>query len=313
MKVEQFHVKNQFLITSKVGRMFQSYQSAIDSDPDYAIAYAHMAICFHDLSYFMVEPEKNIAKAVEAVNKALELDDENSECQYAMGRMKFWYYWDYDAAVDHFNKAIRINPNNVEAHQQLGSLYMKLGKIEEGHHHLSKADALDPFSLVGLFYICAAYHSGGDMEKVVEYANRLISLEPNFSYGYLMAATEFFRTHQYDKAITLLEQAVKLNGDIINLCYLAVACAKSGEVEKTRELLEKMNQLTSEDTGAYAFFGHVYASMGEWDRAIELYEQAIEMREGHMIVFSNEMRFYFPEMKDDPRISHLLEKVGLPV
>lgn len=34
--------------------------------------------------------------------------------------MKFWYEWDFKGADKEFNRAIDLNPNHAEAHEQYG-------------------------------------------------------------------------------------------------------------------------------------------------------------------------------------------------
>ena len=58
---------------------------------------------------------------------------------------EFYRHGDADKAIAEYNKALKLNPDNVEAHQKLGFLlYHVRDKPEEGMTHLLKTIALDP-------------------------------------------------------------------------------------------------------------------------------------------------------------------------
>jgi tetratricopeptide (TPR) repeat protein len=58
---------------------------------------------------------------------------------------EFYRHGDADNAVQEYDKALKLNPDNVEAHQKLGFLlYHVKDKPQEGMDHLLKTLALDP-------------------------------------------------------------------------------------------------------------------------------------------------------------------------
>jgi len=69
-----------------------------------------------------------------------------------IGRDYFYQSWgsllvnqaDFDGAVSAYRRRIDINPNNAEAHRQLGEIYILQGRHEEALTELSVATWLDP-------------------------------------------------------------------------------------------------------------------------------------------------------------------------
>jgi len=296
-------------------KAIEYYQSAIDLDPNYAIAYAEIGHCYWDAAFFNWAPaEDYVPKALAAINKALQLDPHNDICLAAKGGLLIWYEWDFKQAGIYLKEAIQINPNNVEGHRQLGVLNMLLGNYEESFKYYEKADALDPFSLLGLFYHGAHHTFGGHIKKVLEYGNRLIALEPNFSGGHFLLGIGYLNLKQYDKAIEALETAVKLNPDLIGHCILGVAYAEKSERGKAEEILEKMQTLAFPNEGN-AFFVTIYFAMKNYDRAFDYFMKAVKNHEGHTLVIPALIRDFFketPELLQDPRTIALLKMIGLP-
>ena len=53
-----------------------------------------------------------------------------------------------DEALEHFQKAVEINPNYVEAHSNLGQALLQKGQMDEAVAQFKKALEIDPNSLV---------------------------------------------------------------------------------------------------------------------------------------------------------------------
>jgi tetratricopeptide (TPR) repeat protein len=55
-----------------------------------------------------------------------------------------------------------------------------------------------------------------------------------------------------------------------------------GEKIKVREVLEKMKELTKDQSGYY-YMAVTYMAMGEFDHALTYFEKAIENHEGYIV------------------------------
>ncbi len=59
---------------------------------------------------------------------------------------------DQQKAIDYFQKAIQIDPNNAAYHGNLGSVYADMGKVAEAQAELQKAADLNPTGASGYYY-----------------------------------------------------------------------------------------------------------------------------------------------------------------
>lgn len=295
-------------------KAIEYFKAAIAIDPEYAIAYAGLADCNFDASYFYWLPgEVSITKAIEYSEKAIQIDDNCSECHISSGRIKLWYHWDFQEALKELEKGVSINPNSVEGNKQLGAWHMIMENYEKANTYLQKADDLDSFSLLNLLYIGGYHQWDGDYEKVIEYGNRLIAIEPNFGGGYGLVGLGRDGLHQYDEAITEREIALKLfNGDISTYAGLAVSYIRLGEKEKAQDIIEKIKNLLGEQDIANSSFVLIYATMGEWDLAFDYFNRAVKNRESSILFAKSLIRDFYPDMKNDPRTIELFKKIGLP-
>src|SRR5262249_14051901 len=92
------------------------FQRAIDKDPNYALAYAGLADSYIvELDQNQISPEEGVAKAREAANKALELDNALAEAHASKASVED-YDWNWKAEEKEYKRAIELNPNYATAY-----------------------------------------------------------------------------------------------------------------------------------------------------------------------------------------------------
>jgi len=292
------------------------FQAAIQLDPNYALAYADMSYCYFDSwANFGFPKEQSLVPALAAAQKALALDDQLAESHIAVGRIKFWYEWDFAQAGIEFHKAIEISPNNVEGNNQLGAWHMLMGNYAEGHRYIEKTVNLDPFSVLILVFSAQRYQWEGDYQKMLYYGNRMKALNSPVSifWGNMFIAWGHFGLRKYKEAIAELKPLIDV-GIITNdlLGFQGVASAFNGETSKALEVIEKMKKITGAQANSNYNFAMVYASLEQWDQFNEYYQKAIELREWKVLCLKSDIRRFYPERLEDPEIQKLIQKIGLP-
>ena len=139
----------------------------------------------------------------------------------------------------------------------------------------------------------------------------MIAMEPNFWAGHRMVADALMSLKRHKESIYEAEIAVNQNYDCFTLMYLGLVYGVMGEKIKVQEVLEKMKELTKDQSG-HCFTAYTYMALGEFDNALNYFDKAIEKHEGP-IVFAKYYIRYFPEFKHDPRTKILFEKIGVPI
>lgn len=122
---------------------------AIDSTS--VLAHWQRAFCLHELAdYGGTEKLLNAKRVENDFEEALRNDADNALLQYNMATLKA-HQKDYTAAVEGFEKALKLNPRMAEAYFNLGLTRIFAGDKAEGIKNLSKAGELglyDAYSLI---------------------------------------------------------------------------------------------------------------------------------------------------------------------
>ena len=125
----------------------QSYQLALDKDPDYALPYSGMAMVWLSrLVLGAVAPEEAGLRAKADAARAVALDSTSAEAHATLANITFAVEWDWTTAEQQYLRAIELNPSRVDAHLFYGHLLTALGRFDEAHRQIDLALDLDPFN-----------------------------------------------------------------------------------------------------------------------------------------------------------------------
>src|SRR6266571_7670188 len=104
---------------------------AIELDPNFALAHARLAsVCAEVFRYY--EPTDSWrTKARSEAEAALRLQPSLAEGHFALGQCIYWMDEDYDRALEQFDIAARLSPNNGDIGRLIAAIKRRQGKWEE--------------------------------------------------------------------------------------------------------------------------------------------------------------------------------------
>ena len=85
----------------------------------------------------------------------------NADAEYELGEIDR-EHGESDSALDHFGRALRYQPEFVEAQVGISKTLMRLGRTAEAVSHLEAAAKLDPGNKIPHYLLSTAYKSLGD-------------------------------------------------------------------------------------------------------------------------------------------------------
>jgi len=121
-------------------------EEAVRIDPDYAQAWALMAVAHGDMYWFRVDQSPTrLDRMKQALDRAFELRPDLPEARLAMGRYYYSGFYDYPKAREQLELARGIVPNEPLVHYHLGLTYRRLGLYDQSVQSFLHATELDPF------------------------------------------------------------------------------------------------------------------------------------------------------------------------
>ena len=127
----------------------------------------------------------------------------------------------FDKAIELYEKALQINPNDADVHLNLAKTYSYSNRYREAIPHLEAYIKVRPDDIENMTLLGECYKKSGMFSKSMEYFNRALSIEPNYDYAKrnLLDAQNLYlqcidpvrgRKERYNTAINNLTEAVKI-------------------------------------------------------------------------------------------------------
>jgi tetratricopeptide (TPR) repeat protein len=281
-------------------------QQAIERDPGYAPAYAELAMCYTDSSFFEYLPPLEVyPKATAAAVRALEIDDGLAEAHTALAAVYYQMDWKFLEAEKAFKRAIELNPNNSRTLIYYAWMLGEIGRFEEAMVPARRAQELDPFSVSANVAVAEAFYLGRKYDEAIKEYSKNLDLDPNDPGAHYFLAWPYEQKGMFEKAIVLLEKAAMLSeGAPVHLAALGHTKALAGKRDEALKILEQLQNSSAPLPPSSFHIALVHIGLGNDDRAFQLLEDAFRERAYHFIYLNSDPKF--DRLRSDPRFDDLL-------
>jgi serine/threonine-protein kinase len=288
------------------------FQQAIEQDPNYALAYAGLADSYIILANWRyAPPSDSYAKAKAAALRALELDSHLPEAMTSLAYTTLLYERDWKASESRFQQALAVNPNYASAHHFYSICLMTSGRQSEALAEITRAQDLDPLSLIINSVHGWIYYEGRDFDRAVDQFTKTLEMDPKYVPALLDLGATYLRKGEYGKAISKFEEAKTVGGETGRiLADLAQAYALSDRRPEALEILRRLEHPSAPGFVSTWDLALVHTAMGNNTRAIELLERAADERVGWIILLGVDPAF--DSLRGEPRFAKLIQQVRIP-
>ncbi len=288
---------------------------AVALDPDYAAAWAGLAYALLVLPEYSpdVDVEWARSESSAAATRALEIDPDQPDALTAMGWVRMIHYYDWDAAQEYMERALSLDPSNVNALHWLSHVLSWSGRSQEALVLAKKATELDPLSAVTRTNLAFILMEAREYEEGLRQLKIVLDSDPNFGVGLRTAWNINTRIGRHEAAAEALETwLVRTGRDATAASELAadflVARRKWVETGQEQELSA---ELVDRLQPGLEVSGQLYASVGDRATTLELLERGYRERAGSRSLLGAKINPLYDFLRDDPEFVDLLHRLGL--
>ncbi len=153
-----------------VDQAAMAFERAIQLSPNYRLAYLYLGEMYYAWSHFQ--------NAIEPLKKAIELDPQEPGAYYILGK-NYNLANMYTSAEDVLHKFIQLVPDTAEAHYELGyATLQQFAKDREAIEHFRKAIRLNPQHARAYYFLGSALVRDRDFSGARELVVELRELYP---------------------------------------------------------------------------------------------------------------------------------------
>ncbi|MCZ6715512.1 MAG: tetratricopeptide repeat protein, partial [Gammaproteobacteria bacterium] len=278
---------------------------AVAVDPDYAAAWAQLALSQHSWVSAFTEslqfgPGYSIARRY--AERALALDDRLAEAYIALGAIQWAHDFDLEGSERSLLRALELEPNNVDALVWYGSQMALIGRFDIALEACRKAVELDPLSMAALGRLAVTLTIAGSIDESTKFLRRMLEIDPDvarihgrIAYNLLLQGKLAEAEAEYEKEPV---DWVRDYGKILLL-------RRSEDHDAWTTALEDfIREYGKKDAYQIA---EIYADAGDPDAAFEWLDNALEVRDPGLVWIKTDT--LLSSLHDDSRWQKFLDKV----
>jgi TolB-like protein/class 3 adenylate cyclase/Tfp pilus assembly protein PilF len=291
-------------------RAVELFEQAVTLDPDYAVGWVGLADSLALIeSYGFGDSAALLARAEEAVHRALEIAPDAAEAQTSLGLLAATRQ-DGPASLREFERAMDLQPGYADAHNWHSWMSLLTDRADAALKSATRAVRLNPLSAEAVSNLALSYLAAGDSESGLIEARRASELSPGYTTADYYQGICLCELGLYDEAVSVLRPLSLPEAGQLTVPWaefgpdaaLAVALQASGDSEGARDILAEI------DADEHPFWvGFLHAALGEREPALQRFSRVEHMGAGSTLV----VHYHFPSvwkpLRGDPRHDALVD------
>jgi adenylate cyclase len=291
-------------------KAFEYFKQAIQEEPNYALAYAAMALCYSLLPFYsQTSPKQVIPQAKQMAIRALQINESLSEAHEALGFTTTWYDWDWNRSEKHLLRACEINPGGDRCHLWYAYYLMLRHRHVEALEQIQIALALDPVSVVLNRDLGMIYYFAGKYDKAIDSLQYTIEMDPYIMYTHFFLGASYLAKSMHIEALKEFEQEEGVAGSS-HTCAKTFSALTHIQMEHKEQAQIILNDLLAQSKDAYISPFHIcclYFGLQQNDEGFHWLNVAYETKDHWLHCL--ETTSVFKHVLTDPRYVILQKKL----
>ena len=282
------------------------FQQALKLDPDYAVAWAGLASTrLLQAAFAYLPAAESFRQARTAAQRALALDANLAEAHATIARINVNHDWDWPAAEASMERALALEPGNVQVLVNAAHLASALGRLDEAVRLNRRVVEIDPLRSASWHSLGVRAYLSGRFDEAVAAFQKAVELSPvrPISHAFL-GLTAVVRGKPQEALVDVQKEPEEL----WRLYGLAIVHHALKENKKADEAIAELIEKYQVDA-AYQI-AEVYAFRGDSDKAFEWLERAYVQRDSGLVALKGSP--LLTTLRKDHRYTALLKKMRLP-
>ena len=292
-------------------KSIESFQKAIEKDPNYALAYVGLADAYATLaSYTLAPATEAVPRAREAAEHALRIDPNLAEAHATLGKLFTDYYWDWAQAEKEFELAIDLKPNYANAHHWYAVLLSNAARFDEAIREIKRALELDYLSPATSSQYGVILFRARRYDEAIAVLHKTLDLEPNFIVSRIYSGGCYVMKGQREEALAEFKRGLATAPDTPGLvAMMGYTYGVGHQLDEARRCEQQLKEMEARQVYvAPSNYAALYCGMGDKDAAFKWLDVCLEKRVAIRGLPTDPL---FEPLHDDPRYADLLRRAGI--
>ena len=234
--------------------------------------------------YFL---QKNYNEAIGEYNKAIakyknEINDKRHSSLYIDLGNVYFQKRDYEKAIEYYQKAFKIDPQNPNSYIEMGNAFLSQNKYDEAVRSYRKAIDID-LNNPGLYDALGnVLLSQNKYDEAVKSYQTAIDIDPKNTNAYIGIGNARAHQRNYSEAVKNYKLAINNSPVFTDIYYrIGDALSNMGGTDNEKDALDNYQKAINSDpsnANAYIGLGSMYTKLEQYPEAIEVYKKALKIK-----------------------------------
>src|SRR6266513_3168886 len=250
-------------------RVADLYAEAVRLDPQFALAWARLAVARSYLYFNGIDLDKNSGAAVkDAAVRAISLQPDLGEAWLAKGGYRYRVLRDFQGALQSYEEALRRLPNSALVLAQMAHLERRLGQADVAQKHYQAAAQLDPRNIDILLTLADSFQSVRRYDEARRIVDRVLEMSPGNEAALAAKAFSFQAQGRLNEAAEILAKApANSQDDSLAFARVAQLCDERRFEEAIAQIQQHTPAAFANDPRTLTLLGYCQKFTGHEDEA----------------------------------------------
>lgn len=288
------------------------YERALAKSPRYARAWAGLAHSLNFLAHRGHSSLSNVARARNAVHKALEIDPGLADAHAVNAVLLGFNDRNWTDAESSFRRAVKLAPGDAGILHTAGVCLMVTGRFGEAFTFLTRAAELDPLACNVQMDIGILFRLQGKSDDAITQCRAALELDPNHREAEWQLGLALQQAGRFAEAMASFGRAAGRPGEelpalgTIGHCYAGL-----GQKDVAARMLGRLESVQDQDPATMLHArALIHIALSEPEDALTCLEQCAQFRSSRLALLKYDWRF--AQLTDTPRFQAILKDLGFP-
>jgi adenylate cyclase len=280
-------------------------KQALAIEPEYTEAWINLSANYASQAGAGIVPYgEGYQQAKDAVQEAFAINPFSARAHDMLGWITFNYDRNLPQAAQHYQRALQLEPSNIDIIGNSASLMMSLDRLDQSIALYQYTTIADPLNQVSLANLGHAYLLVGRYPEAIDSMREALSLSPGYYAAHYFIGQALLLQGEAEAALG--EFALEESDEQYRVKGQALALYQLGRSEdfeaKLQELITRWGDRWPSEVA------HVYAYIGDAETAFQWLERSVVEEEGNF----DWQEPLLVSLHDDPRWWPMVRRAGHP-
>ncbi|MEQ8167978.1 MAG: tetratricopeptide repeat protein [Candidatus Eremiobacterota bacterium] len=220
------------------------------------------------------------------LERKLTEEPENDRVIFELAKI-YYYRYSYSQAQTLLEKAIKVNPKEIEYYNLLGTVYIKKYEWQKAIDIFKKTTGMDRKNGSSWSNLCYACERAGYYKEAIEAGEESLVYGKGDIQTWSSMAISYYYLEEFDKSIESFQKAINMdqnNGELF--CRYAMALQWKGKIDEAAKNYKKAIELEPDLLDSYYNLGNTLMTAGNYEDAIKYFQQVLSMRSKYRSIYT---------------------------